>query len=364
MLPTVQLLLSPGRNIGPIARALGKSIVPLALLTFGLTTRAAAQCKVLDLQAPHWQLLFGDEFKKPKLNDTLWSRSPGSLPAQGGRYAGWGSEYFPQPGDEDYDERLLTITPGADSADASAVGVLHLTALPLPVADSIETGANYKFDVVEMPRYVKYKSAIIRSTRDSPAYGAYIMRARLPLAIEYQAWATFWLWSCTTEIDILDGAAGNRPGKISYLANAIDNVTLTTTGPTEEGCLAGPFAYPELVDYTPGTRKNAAYHKRSRRQPGFARNQSQFDAGFNTYALVWTPQKVVFYFNEIAFLSVPRSKVRTMPKWNTLIASLQMMPRASMEKSFTMDIDYIRVYQTNILKPDGKTPNYEAIVCE
>jgi hypothetical protein len=320
---------------------------------------AGAQCNVLNLKAPYWKLVFADEFDKPTLNDSLWVTTPGGLAPNGGKYAGWGSEYYPQPGDADYDSRLLTITPA--DPDPSAVGVLHLTALPLHMTDSINTQTTY--NKTKTPRYVKYKSAIIRSKTDASPYGAYIMRARLPVAIDYQAWPTFWLWSCTTEIDILDGVGVDAQGNAAYLANLIDNINLKTTAPDSSECLNNPFAYPALVNYTPGTLPNRPFNQPAKRMKQLPRKRSQLDTSFNTYAAVWTPEKVVFYFNEKAFLTVPRSIVRTMPKWHSIMASLQMFTKAQMEKPYTMDIDYIKVYQINTLAPDGKTPNFKAVPC-
>lgn len=328
------------------------------LLGWGGGRQALAQCQKLDLQAPHWQLVMAEEFDKPTLNEQLWFTTPGGLVKYAGRYPGWGSEYFPQPGHDDYDSRLLTITP--DDPDSTVTGVLHLTAIPL--AKPVNTGVNYSD--TEKPRLARYKSAIIRAKSDFPPYGAFVMRARLPRAIDYHAWPTFWLWSCTTEIDILDGVGIEKKKRASYLANVIDNINLSITGPTADECLATPFAHPSLVDYTPGAKASSEFNKQDERLRRRPRRKTQFDLGYNTYAMVWTPQKVVFYFNDEAFFTVPRSEVRTFPKWNALMVSLQMFPGATMKKTYTMDVDYIRIYQTNLLEADGKTPRYEAVTCE
>ncbi|WP_167856470.1 glycoside hydrolase family 16 protein [Hymenobacter metallicola] len=329
--------------------------------SLGRCNEAQAQCATLNLQAPHWELVFADEFDKPTLNDTLWTTVPGGLVPYQGKYPGWGSEYFPQPGDSDYDSRLLTITPN-DASDPTVKGVLHLTALPLPVADSVRHSLNHKG--ADQPRSARYKSAMIRSRKDYPAYGAYIMRARLPRARDYQAWPTFWLWSCGTEIDILDGVGVDKQKRASYLVNVIDNIDVKTVVPEPNTCFAGPFAYPELVNGTPGTKQQSPYNQQDPKHRGLFRRKSSFDTDYNTYAMVWTPEKVVFYFNETAVFTVPRSDVRTLPKWHSILVTMQMFIKASKQKAYTMDVDYIRVYKTKMLKADGVTPNYEAIRCE
>ena len=343
---------------------------------FGLAVgrQGTAQGIMLDLPTNGWQLVAGvsDEFRAATLDASRWTRTPGAtLPRYGSaspyepiEYAhrGWGSEYYPDSSDADYD-KLLTFRP-TDAADPTARGILRLTAKPLAQDEWYRTGQLYA-DFSNMPRVVRYKSAIIRN-KDGNApqsYGAYLMRARLPVVVDYKAWATFWLWSCSAEMDILDGASmAPRGGLASYNAVAIDNIPLAQpTGPDDIGgndCLR-MTSYPVApAGYAPGTDKSSGHSATGVVLPGKAPLRTQFDAFFNTYAMIWTPEEVTFFFNGRAFAAVPRSKVRTIPTWTAVMASLQMFPAANATAptatEYAMDIDYIRVYDR---RNSDNTPN-------
>jgi hypothetical protein len=310
---------------------------------------AQGQSKLVDFRkSPDWYLAFNDEFdgrgpgsfNSQGLNTTKWLTTPGNLGAGGGTpYVGWGSECYPQD-----DPTLLQVSFGADPADATAVGVLHLTAKPL--------GGSFPGGVYSdgSPRLVRYKSAAVR-TADSynlPSYGAYEMRARFPEAFAaYQAWPTFWLWSCPTEIDIVDGG-DVRPDAVSYLTNVVDNEHLAQPCLDKRGDQY-MTPYPTLrSDYqvaqpTYGVSSCPfnVYIKKGAGAPGRI-----FVDQFNTYTMVWTPEKVAFFFNGRLVQTVFRAEVATQPHWPNLIASLQMYPGSSTTEPATLDIDYIRIYKT------------------
>ena len=345
-----------------------------ALFGLALGQQAAAQGTMLDLPTNGWQLVAGvsDEFTAATLDASRWTRTPGATlprygtasPHESPEYAhrGWGSEYYPDSSDADYD-KLLTFRP-TDADDPTARGILRLTAKPLAQAEWYRTGQQYA-DFSNVQRVVRYKSAIIRS-KDGNApqsYGAYLMRARLPLVVDYKAWATFWLWSCSAEMDVLDGAAmAPRGGLASYNAGAIDNIPPTQPiGPDDIGgsdCLR-ITSYPVPPSaYAPGTDKSSGHTATGVVLPGAVPARTQFDVFFNTYAMIWTPEEVTFFFNGRAFATVPRSQVRTIPTWTAVMASLQMFPAANATAptatEYAMDIDYIRVYDR---RNSNNTPN-------
>jgi hypothetical protein len=345
--------------------SLTKAVLGAILFSLGRVGELWAQGELIDLRkSPDWYLAFSDEFdgtgsgsfNSQGLDTTKWLTTPGSL----GRgletaYVGWGSEYYPQD-----DPSLLKVSCETDPADATAVGVLHLTARPLlPAGTSYPGGISSE----QAPRTVRYKSALIRTTDayNLPSYGAYEMRARFPAAFAaYQAWPTFWLWSCPTEIDIVDGG-DVRADAVGFLTNVVDNEH--SPRPCVDKGKAGKHITPYSTLRSDYGVSRPTYGLANCPFDVYIRNDSTrpgriFIDQYNTYTMVWTPQQVTFFFNGRLVQTVFQAEVTTQPHWPNLIASLQMYPGASTTEPATLDIDYIRIYKTTHVSTG--VPDYRA----
>ena len=273
---------------------------------------ARAQCP-LQLDAARWEEVLRDDFNGPVLDTALWDTRPRIF---GGKLYGWGSEWY-------------------DTADTSLVrvqhGALHLRATrwrrpdgtPIDSLDPQNPGRQYPV--------LKYRAGMIllKTRHIPPGFGAY--EARLKLPPNSAAWPTFWLWSCPTEIDIVDGVDYNEGG---ILTNVIDN--------RADGRRCPPLAQ---ADPAPVVRPNLG--RRIGRIPVGPRKKTGLEvlAGFNTFTMVWEPDVVRFFINGGLVQAVPRSKVGTVPEYACLMLNMQMYPWAG-DDDAVLDVDYVR-----ILKP-------------
>lgn len=291
-------------------------VLLLALLAGGAAAPLAhAQCKLLlDFANPNsgWTIVARDEFDDPthtgRPNPSFWQLRPGG-PDQ---YAGWGSEWY-----DTSDSSLVTVSGGA--AHLRATRWRDAQGNPLSVQKgTYSDGA---------PRYVKYRSGMLHSVGPFvlPSYGAYEARLKLPANGE-DAWPTFWLWANQgTEIDMLDGARIDNwpyayPSNPGLLSNVIDWHSPATTQPRPTcGRISKLWADPWWSHATLLSRQ------------------------YNTYTMVWTPDRVTFFFNGREIHTVPHTSITTVQQWSELFINLQTTSWTNSTTDFQMDVDYVRL---------------------
>lgn len=266
-------------------------------------------------------------------------------------YAGKGYEYYDK-------NQVKLATPG----------VLRLQ------ADLVYTPAQ---PVQGSTRDVRWKSGLLQTKRPTnpdgncggqwphglATYGLYEMRAKIPSGnVNYDdVWPTFWLYNGPTEIDMMD-AITEAPHQ-EYLSGLIDWVKEPHVNPGEWEITDYPggevpqwysdFSYEpgDIVSLTKGDEvlyylattfvKPAAFSALSTKLLG------DLQTTFHTYSMVWTPDKVTFFFDGRELYSIDPDVVATHGHAPEVIISLQMHKYTGTDaiESAYMDIDFIRMYE-------------------
>ncbi|RZL14930.1 MAG: glycosyl hydrolase family protein [Hymenobacter sp.] len=303
----------------------------LALLLRGAALPTAyAQCKLrLDFSNPGsgWTIVARDEFDDPtrtgRPNPSFWQVRPGG-PDQ---YAGWGSEWY-----DTSDSSLVTVSGGA--AHLRATRWRDAQGNPLSVQHGVYSDGS--------PRYVKYRSGMLRSTGpfNLPSFGAYEARLKLPANGE-DAWPTFWLWANQgTEIDMLDGArVDNWP--YSYPSN--------------------PGLLTNVIDWhnpgRPQAAPNCGRLSRIWSSPWWSQ-ATLLSRQYNTYTMVWTPTKVTFFFNGREIHTVLHTSIKTVQQWSELFINLQTTSWTNSTADFQLDVDYVRLLRPTCMVNGTCAPDY------
>jgi beta-glucanase (GH16 family) len=280
-----------------------------------------AQSCPLQLDSARWEEVMRDDFSGPALDTTLWDRTPRKE-----RLYGWGTEWY-----DAHDTSLVTVRNG--------IARLKATRWRYPDGRTRDSLSNE--DPSRPNRLVQYRSGMLNLNGDrlDEAYGVYEARLRLPANVG--AWPTFWLWSCSTEIDIMDGVDYSGPN-IGAASNVIDNRLKADGIPVDDyNCV------PLEASPAPSVKHSLEYHAVSvpvkANQKG--ESLSRLTTEFNTFSVVWTPDEVQFFINGWHTVTVPKSVVATVQDYVMLMINMQMAPWAQGEDVF-LDVDYVR-----ILKP-------------
>ena len=279
-----------------------------ASLTF---TKMNAQCR---LDKSDYKLVFDDNMNYTNITDLkkVWQVLPYNHPNS--RYFGWGGV-----NGEYYDESQITF-PGN--------GIVRLNAKHLvpPVVHTIIKPGN----ILET-RNNTFVSGMIRTREDitydpinpnvpnwDPAmsgyrYGMFEIRCKLPAThpkdnLQFTCFPAFWLHSAQSEIDVFE-YDGSNGGNFFYSSNHYDY------GNQQLHC--GNFFTRHL--------------------------NNKLTDDFHTFTVVWTPEKVTFFFDNREYLTRDASLIPTVDQINFLVANLAM-PETATEDTY-MDIDYIKVYK-------------------
>ena len=307
-----------------------QKLLILALLGGGAVApcEVQAQCKQrLDFNAPGsgWTIVARDEFDDSRgtgvPDPTYWQ-----ITTQGNNnpLAGVGCEM--------YDASMVTVSGGAAHLRASRLR----DALGNPTSVQDNTGAT--------PRQVLYRSGRLSSTPGGnfniPSFGAYEARLKLPANGE-DAWPTFWLWGVNTEIDMLDGArVSNWPGSSNpgLLTNVLD-----WRGRDAQG--------------KPFVQAHCSRRSRLWSAPWYA-NATLLSAQYNTYTMVWTPDRVTFFLNGREIHTVLGSSVQTVQQYSTLFINLQISGWTTSTDDFQLDVDYVRLLRPTCMLNGGCSDSY------
>ncbi|UOQ52151.1 T9SS type A sorting domain-containing protein [Hymenobacter cellulosivorans] len=301
--------------------------MPLAVVLGGVsTTGAVAQCR-LNFDNSQWEEIIRDDFDNPVLTNKLWQNKSDDPDI----YGGWGSEWY-----DTSDPSLVTMQNGIVSLKAKRW------------RDSNGTPIN----LVHGARTVRYRSGMLFSRKYDPqtnpdgpfmvtdSFGAWEARIKIPA--NGRAWPAFWLWSCPTEIDVLDGV-----GSAGMLSNVIDN-RQSSAKPNGLPCGLNAGA--------PNLPHCGAWAK--------PWSPSLLSDDFHLYSLVWTPDQVTIFLDGREVRTVPKSAVFTVGSvknqngqiteqfYNDVRLTLQMFEsndNGDDPNEYQMDIDYVRV-----LKPKAK----------
>lgn len=265
-----------------------------------------AQCK---LDYSHYNLVYEDQFNYPNLANFLAVQATAK---SGIKQPYW--EHMPSDplwgwGSEEYNVNQLSFpTPG----------LLRLTCEPYPATFTNPIG-----------RFVTHKSGMvmlywdldnqIRPNSPGVAYGMFEARIRLPKG---DKWPAFWLTgNHETEIDIIEG---NDKGA----SNNVHNWDI-------------PYGSSHLQCMYDLHKKGDALWE-----------------DFHKYTVVWTPNKITFFFDGRETRTVPASMLPTGPNPSQLIISLQTNGwtwNHDQAPDF-MDIDYVRIYKPCIQMGNGCKP--------
>ncbi len=324
-----------------------KQLLPQLLLAglgaAGSLGAARAQCQ-LQFDPIVWTQVYRDDFNQ--LDRTEWDTSPDhntNINAHGG----WGSEWY-----DFNDPSLVTIRQQPNSTNKVLVLTAKrwLDAYGNPVEDSVLNDTQKG-----TYRPLRYRSGMLISA-DNPgdyhskqtSYGAWEARIKCPT--NPNAWPAFWLWSGSTEIDILDGISPDSTSPAQAVQNnVIDNLwkkhsASTNPQPNLESCGAKLKAWSALG------------------QP----LSTKFSDDYHVYTMVWTPDFVTFFFDGRETNTVPRSAVITRNDWPEIRLSLQMLPWVGKcpgcdpNETAEMYVDWVRVLKPNVIpgQPDYGHPYF------
>jgi len=299
----------------------------LTLLGGAVAPRAAqAQSKLLidtGNPGPDWTLVAGDEFGYSGLPDpTLWHIGS---PFGDGKYEGWSNEM--------YSASMVNVASGA--VHLKMKHLLDANNQPISVHDTNSSRPN---------RIIQYEAGMISSVRGQGlgkgGFGVYEARIRLPADPYDDTYPAFWLFNAVTELDVIDGVRTNNTGTNPGLLNAVIMWTKSNDS---------------LV-------RVADCGRRSKIWSGFDWQATLLSRDYNTYTVVWTPDKVTFFLNKREICTVPRAAVPTFETTNLdLMLSLRNTDWTTTTQEFTMDVDYVRLLRpTRVVQDPGNYPSYDA----
>ncbi|PJJ60854.1 T9SS type A sorting domain-containing protein [Hymenobacter chitinivorans] len=293
-----------------------RKCLPLAIMLGGISTVGAeAQCR-LSFDNNVWKVVAEDQFNASTLNTAFWQTTNTS----GDMYDGWGSEWY-----DGTDPSLVTL-PGD--------GVVHLKSKRWRYPDGSLR------ELQHGSRLLRYRSGMLRSRHgqgglmQQDAYGAWEASIKLPTQ---NAWPTFWLNSCPTDILMLDGLntdnAGPHPGMLcGVMDNRVEHQDMGA-------CNTDLTEYPGLRPHGGGRVKIWSPYQYS----------TLLSDGFHKYTVVWTPNEVTFFLDGREIRTVPKSVVTTVGHdktgnnfFNDIIIALQMWAWSG-EDDAEMQVDYVRV---------------------
>ncbi|WP_338550891.1 family 16 glycosylhydrolase [Roseovarius phycicola] len=287
----------------------------------------------------------------------------------------------------------LYVNPTMTRQDGSPLGLdpfkveggkLHIAAAPIPAADlhdvqALLRQAGYKEKAVQTVRY--YTGSLSTFSSWSQTYGYFEMRAKLPEGKGH--WSAFWLVPSVNgwppEIDIFEvlgrenGSKGRgSPDNRVHLRVHFDEIAADGSH-APELTLFNPF---EIVEGAP----QPAIRRERDRGPRFtfaktvdveAAFERQIFDEFNTYALSWTPDEIVWWFGsssndlrEIYRAPTPRDVTGPMAvifnnqiggKW----AGAPDPDKDAHTFASTFVIDYVKIYAQS---PETKIETDEAII--
>jgi|GEM_PF-3424026 len=308
-----------------------KQLLAALLFLLLLPRPGAAQCPLL-LDSLQWEEVLRDDFTGAALDTALWDTNPR---VQGQPYYGWGCEW--------YDSRDTSLTRVSN-------GVLQLRATRWRNANGqLKDSVDNIIGPGKAARQLIYRAGMInlKHKRLLESYGVY--EARLKLPIREGAWPTFWLWSCPTEIDIVDGVGYWGEGE-GLLCNVIDNRMPTA----DHG---GNTCNPPL-EANPAPKVARDHSKRIKRIPVGRHRHTHVKAlteQFNTFTLVWTPNDARFYINGRPTFGATRDEVGTVQDFVTLMVNMQMYPWGGDEDA-VLEVDYVRILKPRAPAGGGSRP--------
>lgn len=297
------------------------------LAVIGSLSTARAQCQ-LQLDPTVWTLVYHDDFNY--LDRTEWDTSPNHNTNINDHY-GWGTEWY-----DFNDPSLVTI---ASVPNSNNNNMLVLTAKrwldangnpvdePGISPDGTARNIHYRSGMVVS----KFQGGLNHSKETS--YG--VWQARIKCPTNTNGWPAFWLFSGPTEIDILDGIS---PDNVGAPAPALQNNVIDRKFDDKS------------ISPTP-ILPSCAAKLRGWSAPGQPLS-TLFSDDFHEYTIVWTPEKVTFFFDGRETNSIPSTAVVTRDAWPDIMLTMQMLyegnagtPSYDPNETSQMYVDWVRVYK-------------------
>lgn len=291
-----------GTRSGNLAAPSDQAASGNAYVQFGEVSDTESDIPVAPLAGKSWQKVFYDEFEGTSLDTSKWSPC------------------YPWGCDTDINEELQAYMPSQVSVSD---GSLHLTAEKCPNTSQCD-GHTYKSGSVSSVKNY--------NTSETPnryfTYGYFEARLDPPTGRGF--WPAFWLLPpCSpAEIDIVEFLGHQTFSNHNYHKAA------STICSAYDGFQTGPYEYP----------------------PQGQRDGIDYREGWNTFAVLWRSNQIIWYVNGVEATRFPKSgdghstadvyKDRMAILLNLAIGgSWPGSPNAQTVFPQSFKIDYVRVYQ-------------------